>query len=280
MSRSQASNPAAFIVSLVVVSSLVAGSAMPARAQRVNEEAMNALHDRCVAYARQHPKDGLDKAKQWREQGGGFWADHCIAMALFLLKDYATAAKRFEELAAAMMGMPAEQRAIALDQAGQSWLDAGEFARAKAAFDGAIAFKGDDAELFIDRAQAFAAVKQYWEAIDDLNRAIDLAPRNAEAYIYRASAYRSVEALDLAMEDLERGLAIAPNNVLGLLERGNVRRLQGDAAGARQDWQSVVKLAPETPAGKAANLNLAKLGKPEKSKSGAAAAKGKPQATD
>lgn len=273
MSRSPASNSAAFLVLWVVVSSLAAGWAAPALAQRVNQDAMNTLHDRCVAFAREHPKEGLEKAKQWREQGGAFWADHCIAMALFVLKDYAAAAKRFEELGAAMMGMPAEQRAITFDQAGQSWLDAGEFARAKAAFDAAIAFKGDDGELFIDRAQAFAALKQYWDAIDDLNHAIDLAPRNAEAYIYRASAYRSVDALDLALEDIERGLAIAPNNVLGLLERGNVRRLKGDAAGARQDWQSVTKLAPDTPAAKAAKLNLAKLGKPEKEKSGASADK-------
>lgn len=273
MSRSPASNSAAFLVLSVVLSSLAAGLVAPASAQRINEDAMNTLHDRCVGFARQHPKEGLEKAKQWREQGGGFWADHCIAMALFILKDYAAAAKRFEELAAAMMGMPADQRGITLDQAGQSWLDAGDFARAKAAFDGAIAFKGDDAELFIDRAQAFAALKQYWEAIDDLNRAIDLAPRNAEAYIYRASAYRSVDALDLALEDIERGLAITPNNVLGLLERGNVRRLKGDASGARQDWQSVVKLAPDTPAGKAAKLNLAKLGKAEKAKPAGAAEK-------
>lgn len=269
MSRSPASNSAAFLILSVVVSLLAAGWGAPAAAQRgVNQDAMNTLHDRCVGFARQHPKEGLEKAKQWREQGGGFWADHCIAMAFFILKDYAAAAKRFEELGAAMMGMPADQRAITFDQAGQSWLDAGEFARAKAAFDAAIAYKGEDAELFIDRAQAFAALKQYWDAIDDLNRAVDLAPRNAEAYIYRASAYRAVDALDLALDDIERGLAIAPNNVLGLLERGNVRRLKGDAAGARQDWQSVVKLAADTPAGKAAKLNLAKLGKAEKEKPG------------
>jgi tetratricopeptide (TPR) repeat protein len=273
MSRSPASNSAVVVILSVVISSLACGWVAPAWAQRNSQDAMNTLHDRCVGFAREHPREGLEKAKQWREQGGGFWADHCIAMALFLLKDYATAAKRFEELAAAMMGMPAEQRAIALDQAGQSWLDAGEFARAKAAFDGAIAFKGDDAELFIDRAQAFAAVKQYWEAIDDLNRAVDLAPRSAEAYIYRASAYRAVDALDLALEDLERGLEIAPNNVLGLLERGNVRRLKGDAAGARQDWQSVTKLAPNTPAAKAAKANLAKLAAIDKDKSGTSAKK-------
>jgi tetratricopeptide (TPR) repeat protein len=273
MSRSPASNSAVVVILSVVISSLACGWVAPAWAQRNNQDAMNTLHDRCVGFAREHPKEGLEKAKQWREQGGGFWADHCIAMAFFLLKDYATAAQRFEELAAAMMGMPAEQRAIALDQAGQSWLDAGEFARAKAAFDGAIAFKADDAELFIDRAQAFAAVKQYWEAIDDLNRAVDLAPRSAEAYIYRASAYRAVDALDLALEDLGRGLEIAPNNVLGLLERGNVRRLKGDAAGARQDWQSVTKLAPNTPAAKAAKANLAKLAALDKDKSGTSAKK-------
>jgi tetratricopeptide (TPR) repeat protein len=270
MSLRQANNSTR-LASLSVLA-LILGAA-PAGAQRADD--MTIVHDHCIAFVHQHPKEGLEKAKQWREQGGGFLADHCIATALFDLKDYAGAGKRFEALATAMMGMPAVQRAATLDQAGQAWLSADDFAHAKADFDAAIAFNGEAPELLVDRASAYAGMKQYWEAIDDLNRAIDLAPRSAEAYIFRASAYRSVEELDLALEDAERGLALAPDNVLGLLERGNVRRLKGDVAGARADWLRVTQLGANTPAGKAAQANLAKLGRKEGAAKGPAPAKPK-----
>lgn len=218
------------------------------------------IHDRCVAFVHAHPEVGLERAKHWEEQGGGFYASHCIAMALFDLHDYAAAAERFESLATAMRGVTAAQRAQALDQAGQSWLAANHPDRAKAAFDAAIKLDGDDADLHIDRAEAFAALKQYWDALDDLNRAVDLAPDRADAYFYRGAAYRNLDTLDLALQNVEHGLELEPDAPIGLLERGNIRRLKGDFDGARSDWRRVAKLAPKTPEAAAARTNLAKLG--------------------
>lgn len=217
------------------------------------------LHDHCVAFVQSNPKEGLERARLWKDQGGGFYADHCIAMALFQLHDYGEAARRFEELATAMLGMPAPQRAQALDQAGQAWLDAHDPARAKAAFDAALQLGGKNADLLIDHAEALADLGQYWDAIDDLNRAIDLAPDRADAYIYRGTAYRYVDAPELALEDVQHGLKLAPNSPIGLLERGILRRLAGDIAGARQDWLKVTEVAPQSPEAKAASTNLANL---------------------
>jgi tetratricopeptide (TPR) repeat protein len=217
------------------------------------------VHDRCVSFVRLHPKEGLERARLWRDQGGGFYADHCIAMALFQLQDFPAAAQRFEQLATATMGMPPRQRAQALDQAGQAWLAAQDPAHAKADFDAALQLSGDDADLRIDRAEAFAELQQYWDAIDDLNRASELAPDRADVYFYRGSAYRHVESRDLALEDIQHGLSLAPNSTVGLLERGILRRLAGDIAGARQDWKRVTELAPTSPEAKAAEINLANL---------------------
>lgn len=238
---------------------LVALFATDAAAQRAANGDLELLHDRCVAFAQAHPKDGLERAKTWREQGGGFYADHCIAMALFQLHDFAQAAQIFEQLATATLGAPPQQRAQMLDQAGQAWLAARQPAQAKAAFDAAIALNGDNADLRIDRAEAFADMQQYWDAIDDLNRATEIAPERAEAYIYRGSAYRHVDSRDLALDDVQHGLSLSPNSTMGLLERGILRRLAGDIAGARQDWQRVVELAPDSAEGSAAAVNLANL---------------------
>jgi tetratricopeptide (TPR) repeat protein len=229
-----------------------------ARAQAAGEDPAT-LHDGCVALAHSNPQDGLDRAELWRSEGGGFFADHCAAMALYGLGRYSDAARGFEVLATAMMAAPKLQRAQTLDQAGQAWLAADDAARAKADFDAALALDKDDPDLLIDRAEAQAALKKYWEAIDDLNRVLELAPKRADAYVYRASAYRAVDAIDLALEDVERALAIEPNSTLGLLERGNARRLKGNAAGAREDWLRIIALAPESAAAAAARVNIERL---------------------
>ena len=238
---------------------LLASPPAGAQAQRPGQDTA-AVHDRCIDLARSNPKEGLERARVWKSEGGGFAADHCIGMALFMMKDYAGAAERFETLASAMMAAPPEQRAQALDQAGQSWLDANEPARAKIDFDGALALGGEEVDLLIDRSEAYAALKKYWEAIDDLNRALDLQPNRADALIYRGTAYRYLDSLDLALEDVEHALKLAPNSPTALLERGNIRRLKGDIAEARADWTHVRELAPNTAEGKAAETNLERLG--------------------
>jgi tetratricopeptide (TPR) repeat protein len=257
MLRSPASSRHVVLLALAIAAAVLAPPR--AAAQRDAGEDMATLHDRCVAFAHANPKQALERAELWKSEGGGFAADHCIAMALFMLRDYAGAAQRFETLAAAMMGMPAQQRAQSLDQAGQSWLDANDPARAKAAFDAALAFAGDEEDLLIDRSEAYAALKKYWDAIDDLNRALELNPKRADALVYRATAYRYVDALDLALDDLGRALQLAPNAPAALLERGNIRRLKGDDAGAREDWRRVRELAPNTEEDKAAKANLENL---------------------
>jgi hypothetical protein len=50
--------------------------------------------------------------------------------------------------------------------------------------------------------------------------------------------------------------------VTGLLERGNLRSLKSDDAGAKADWQQVLRLGPGTPAAASAQKNLAQLAAP------------------
>ncbi len=217
-------------------------------------------HDQCVREAETDPQSALARARLWSNQGGGFEADHCAAMALFGLRQYREAAAGFERLAQGSTTVAPADRARLYDQAGQAWLVADDATQAKADFDSALRFAPGDADLMIDRAEALAALRDYWNAIDDLNRASDVAPQKPEIYLYRAAAYRAVDALALAREDIDRNLKLAPNNPVGLLERANIRRLAGDVPGAKQDWQSVARLAPGTPEAAAAKANLDRLG--------------------
>lgn len=219
-------------------------------------------YDSCLADTKRDPAAAFKAAEDWRALGGGFPAEHCAAIALIELKRYPEAAQRLETLAAQMMGEPADLRGDTLDQAGQAWLRADQADKAKTAFDAALSFTPNNPEFLVDRSEALADGGHYWEAIDDLNRALEIDPKNVEALVFRASAYRYVggaDALELALADATHALALSPNSVPGLLERGNIRRLRGDNAGAQADWQRIIALAPTSEAAKDARDNLAHI---------------------
>lgn len=216
-------------------------------------------YQHCLQLAHSDPQKGYDDAEAWYSIGGGFPAQHCSAIALVGLKKYAEAATQLQGLANTMLQEGPEMRADALEQAGQAWLLANQPGNAKTAFDAALLLKPKNAELLIDRAEAFALGDKFFDAIDDLNTVLDADPKRVDALVYRASAYRQLGSLDLAQDDIERALILDPNSVAGLLERGNIRRLKNDDADAKTDWQRVVQLAPGTSAAASAQDNLAQL---------------------
>jgi tetratricopeptide (TPR) repeat protein len=219
-------------------------------------------YDRCLAMTRDNPQKALTQAEFWHDQGGGFPAEHCAGVALIGLGRYGEAAQRLQKLAAAMMQEPAELRAATLEQAGEAWILDDQPDQARGVFDAALAYNPHSPDLLIDRAQAYALGGHYWEAIDDLNRALDIDPNNATALVYRASAYRNAggaDGLELGLADVNKALQINPGDSAGLLERGDILRLKGDAKGARADWEAVIRLAPDSPAGRDARNNLSHI---------------------
>ena len=212
-----------------------------------------------MALANEDPGAARDLAERWRDRGGAHPADHCYAVALIGLKQYKEAATRLEKLAQAMVRASPALRADVLGQAAQSWLLAGDPARAYAADSTALGLRPDDAGLLVDRAEAAGSAGWLDKAIADLDRVLKADPTRIDALIYRASAYRQLNSLDLALDDAEHAIALEPNAVAGLLERGNIRRLKGDVAGAKADWERLAQLAPDSNEAVAAKNNLARL---------------------
>jgi tetratricopeptide (TPR) repeat protein len=225
-------------------------------------ESPSAQYDRCLALTRDNPQKALTQAEFWHDQGGGFPAEHCAGVALIGLGRYGEAAQRLQKLAGAMMQEPADLRAAALEQAGEAWIMADQPDNARTVFDAALAYNPHNSDLLVDRAQAYALGGHYWEAIDDLNRALDIEPNNVTALVYRASAYRNAggaDGLELGLADVNKALQVNPGDSSGLLERGNILRLRGDAKGARADWEAVIRVAPDSPAGRDARDNLSHI---------------------
>ena len=190
---------------------------------------------------------------------GGDQARHCAALAMLHGGAAELAGEELEKLAQDMRKSPPVLRAEIMAQAARAWLTAEDLPRARQAATAALLLNPGSAEIWIDRAETLAAAGSYWEAVDDLNRALEIDPRRAEALVFRASAYRRLDAVDLAREDIDRALKLAPRLAEAWLERGILNRMQGDVPAARRDWLQVLVLDPEGPAGDAARDNIERL---------------------
>ncbi len=218
-----------------------------------------ARHSECLADAEKSPPDGFEKAMAWRDSSGSAASYHCVAAALFYLGRQAEAADRFELLGLSMRAADPTVRARVLDQAGIAWLAARETERAHAVLTAAIGIAPTEPDFYVDRSAVLAQAENYWEAIDDLNKALELEPRYAIALAFRAAAYRYVGSLDLATDDAEQAVRLAPTLAEGWLERGILNRIKGNDAGARADWLRVLIIDADGPAGDAARANIERL---------------------
>ena len=214
-----------------------------------------------MALARTNPHAAFSQAVQWRTRGGGLPAEHCEGLALFNLRQYDEAAKRFHDVAAGSTAAPLELRIEAYDNAAEAWLLANQPKNAKAEFDAALKLDPKNVDLLIGRGQASGLAGDYWAALDDLNAALDIDPKRADALVLRAASYRRVKAEDLAMDDVSRAIALDPEFPDAYVERGILMAIKGDYASAKRDWNKVIELAPGTFLAEQAKRNLQELEK-------------------
>jgi tetratricopeptide (TPR) repeat protein len=214
----------------------------------------------CLDLARRTPDKAIERARSWQDTGGGDPARHCEAIAHMTRGDYHRAGRMLEDLARTMpKDVGGAPRAEALSQASRAWLLGDKPARAEAAATQALDLRPEHVELLLDRAHARFQAGRYWQTIDDLNRAVELAPERADLYVYRGSAYRYVDAPTMARENLERALKIDSDNVEALFELGALARIQGDTAAARERWMAVIRRAPGSGLAQAARENLQQM---------------------
>ncbi len=213
----------------------------------------------CMQLARKDAGQAQNAAADWHAKGGGVPAMHCLSMALLSLGYYQQAAENMEALAAGDHKLSAALRGDLYGQAGNAWTIAGKPGRALRAQSAALKLKPDDADLLIDRGITLAGTARYWDALDDLNRALEIAPGHVEALVFRAAAWRRLDSLELAGEDIDRALRRAPENRNALLERGLIFAARGDPAAARADWLRVLERNSAGPLADAARAGLERI---------------------
>jgi tetratricopeptide (TPR) repeat protein len=220
------------------------------------EGAIFANRTACLDRAETLPDFAYEEAKLWERQGAGVDARLCQALALMLRGDWEQAAPALETVAAEMVRERPPVRANLLSRAGTAWSNAHKLPQAEAAFGKALELTPRDPQILMDRAIARAGMERYWEVIADLDKVLELAPKMAEAWLLRAQAHHLLALDGKSMNDVEEALRLSPQSGEALLLRGNLRAAKSDMVRAKQDWESVRRVAAGTSAANIALQNL------------------------
>ena len=218
----------------------------------------------CLDAALESPDKGVAFAQQWRLEGGTFYARHCMGFAYARSERWAPAVVAFEQAAdEAERNGDMAQSARLWAQAGNAALAAGDAAKARTSFDAALA-RGlldgiEKGEIHLDRARALVTLGDGKEARESLDVALGQVPQDPLAWLLSATLARRSGELKLAQAHIARAVQLSPDDASVALEEGNIAVLTDHDDVARSAWQRAVKLAPQSPAGKAAADNLTRL---------------------
>jgi len=221
----------------------------------------------CAALISSDPVRALDQAGAWRVTGGGLLARHCEALAYVAQKRWLPAATAFEAAARDADNRSDGRSTNFWVQAGNAALAANDPARARTAFDAALArgqaVGADLGEIYLDRARARFALADKKGARDDIDAALKLVPADPLAWLLSATLARQSGDLTRAQTDIGEATERSPDDAQVALEAGNIAMLGGRNDAARTAWQTAVQIGANSTAGKAAAEALSRLDPPK-----------------
>lgn len=104
--------------------------------------------------------------------------------------------------------------------------------------------KGYDGEYYASRAAAYTMMREYDNALSDLNKALQTR-QTTEIYFQRGLLYLGMEKADLAKKDLDKVLSMKPGFAAAHLLRGVISYRGGDYKAALTDFDAAVKSSPK-----------------------------------
>jgi len=99
--------------------------------------------------------------------------------------------------------------------------------------------------VLMNRGSAYAVIKNYKQAIEDFNRAIEINPLYAEAYNNRGNAYTDLDHHKKAIEDFNRAIDIKPSFAGTYGNRGNAYIALGNTEQAIEDFSRAIAIKPD-----------------------------------
>jgi tetratricopeptide (TPR) repeat protein len=214
----------------------------------------------CTDLVRSAPERAVADAQDWQAKGGGIPARQCLGLAQAALGHWPLAAAAFEQAAAEAEAAHDPSAADFRVQAGNAWLAAGDAAKARAAFDTALASAALTSELrgevHLDRGRADVALDDLAAARRDFDKALELVPGDAFAWYMSAALARRQRDLHRAQDDIAKAVAMAPDDAELLVEAGTIAALSGEVEAAKGLYARAVRAAPNSDAARRAQAAL------------------------
>ena len=104
----------------------------------------------------------------------------------------------------------------------------------------------ESASYYYNRGNDKLNTGDYYGAIADYNRAIELNPRNADAYINRGVAKRKLEDYYGSIADYSKAIEINPRDAKAYLNRGVSKSNLDDKKGACKDYKKAISLGSKS----------------------------------
>lgn len=217
----------------------------------------------CVELSIKDPVSGIVEASNWRQQGGGYLARHCLGYAYAEQFNWPQATKAFAEAA--------QEANIAKDprvskfwaQAGNAALAGGNFAEALDYLNSALTdaeLKGlARGEVHLDRARAHVALNDYAAAKEEFKLVHELAPQDPLGWLLSATLARRMGDLEKAKNDIGVAGKIVTSDPAIALEAGNIAFGGGDMANAKAHWEKAVSLDAKSRSARIALKYLTRL---------------------
>jgi protein O-mannosyl-transferase len=133
----------------------------------------------------------------------------------------------------------------ALLNRGNAYLAMGQNTEAIQDYDQSIAISPRYAKAYNGRGSALRALGRYPEAIRDYDKAIRLNPQFAEAYNGRGLTASAMGQLDAAIKDFDKAIELVPDSEEAYFNRGKALDGLGQYDAAIKDYDRVIALRPE-----------------------------------
>lgn len=247
----------------MILALLFAQAAAPATVPAPSDAGPAARFESCADLATSDPAAGERDASAWKLSNGGYLASQCLGLAYANGRKFSAASEAFEQAARGAEVAKDARAANYWVQAGNAWLAAGDFAKARSAMDAALASGGlkglELGEAYLDRARIAVATNDTAAARLDLDRATLHAGDDPLVWLLSATLARRTGDVKRAQTDIAQALERASDDASVQLEAGNIAALAGDELGARGAWRKAAELAPGTPVGNSAQAALSQF---------------------
>ncbi|MCH2547695.1 MAG: hypothetical protein MK052_08815 [Alphaproteobacteria bacterium] len=189
---------------------------------------VNQQYAACTHSIATNPEAAYKKARAWYGTSKTLAAQHCMALALYEMKDFNGASNALETI---LRGMTPSQGQLWLSmklQTSKAHYAAGNFGAAKKHLDDSIYWATDravDEEIvpfLLQRAKVFIKQAQHLKAVQDYDHAISIAP-SVQSHLLRAKLLISMGKHAQAQEDIDAILESDPGNIAAKNLLKNIR---------------------------------------------------------